>query len=63
MEFASKPKSRFIEKYGVGKLAMVKFDMRVRPQDIMSLFRDGLHINGQLFSFLGQTFCVRMYRE
>ena len=53
LDFASSPCSRFVRKYGVEKLATIKFHQSVRGSEIQSLLLDGLKINGEQFSFLG----------
>ena len=53
LDFASSPCSRFVRKYGVERLAIIKFHKSVRGSEIHSLLLDGLKINGEQFSFLG----------
>ena len=53
LSFASSPCSRFVKKYGVSRLATIKFHQTVRASEIQSLLLDGVRINGQEFSFLG----------
>ena len=53
LDFASSPCSRFVKKYGVERLATIKFHQSVRGSEIQSLLLEGLKINGEEFSFLG----------
>ena len=45
--------SRFVKKYGEEGLFCLKFDQRVRPEDVQRLLLPGVWVGGQQYNFLG----------
>ena len=45
--------SRFVKKYGEEGLLCLKFDQRVRPEDVQRLLLGGVWVGGRLYNFLG----------
>ena len=45
--------SRFVKKFGNERLFCLKFNQRVRPEDVQRLLLPGVWVGGQLYNFLG----------
>ena len=45
--------NRIVDKYGVGDLFLIQFDISVEPVKVEFILQKGVKINGEIFSFLG----------
>ena len=50
---ASTSCTRFVKRFGVERLVCLKFDQRVRPEEVQRLLLPGVRVGGQLYTFLG----------